>query len=264
MDIKMEHNINTIWNVVSALLEENFTFANIKKIVGLSGLDRTLLSDMEQKYSGGNSKSQLINEIDKNVKEFTDDEFKHFVNIVTEEILERDIGLKPKLDKYLERLGWQVYDNKIIPIEILDLSELKELHIKSHEDLIKASVRFRDGDLSGALASACSSVDSVTYEIYNQKNLGDPDSASFQEKCKKSIEAVGIMSNIESELSDLDWIDADTLPLNKNLEGSLNQIAFVMQKLRAKMSDVHGSKEVLKPLVFDSIKYAQILIRMMT
>ena len=30
------------------------------------------------------------------------------------------------------------------------------------------------------------------------------------------------------------------------------------------MSDVHGTKEVLKPLVLDSLKYAQILIRMMT
>ena len=260
----MNDNINLIWNVLSTLLEESFTFAKIKQVVSLSGLDRTLLSDMEQRYSGGNSKSQLINEIDKNVKEFSHDEFKHFVNIVTEEILERDIGLKPKLDKYLERLGWQVYNNKIIPIEILDLSDLEELHPKSHEDLIKASTRFRDGDLSGASASACSSVDSVTNEIYNQKNLGDPGKASFREKCKKSIEAVGVISNIESELSDLDWIDEDTLPLTKNLEGSLNQIAFVMQKLRAKMSDVHGSKEVLKPLVFDSIKYAQILIRMMT
>ncbi len=260
----MERNINIIWNVLSTILEENFTFANIKQIVGLAGLGRILLSHMEQKYSGGNSKSQLINEIDKNIKELSDEDFKHFVNIVTEEILERDIAVRPKLDKYLERLGWQLYDNKIIPIEILDLSELKELHKKSHEDLIKASIRFRDGDLSGALASVCSAVDSVTYEIYNQKNLGDPDSTSFQEKCKKSIEAVGIMSNIENELSGLNWLDADSLPLNKNLEGSLNQIAFVMQKLRAKMSDVHGSKEVLKPLVFDSIKYAQILIRMMT
>jgi hypothetical protein len=52
--------------------------------------------------------------------------------------------------------------------------------------------------------------------------------------------------------------------LRENLKGSLNQMAFVMQKLRAKMSDVHGTKEVLKPLVLDSLKYAQILIRMMT
>ena len=56
----MNDNINLIWNVLSTLLEENFTFTKIKQIVGLSGLDRTLLSDMEQKYSGGNSKSQLI------------------------------------------------------------------------------------------------------------------------------------------------------------------------------------------------------------
>jgi|GEM_PF-5783980 len=132
----MENNINIIWNVLSTILEENFTFAKIKQIVGLSGLKRTLLSDIEQNQSNWCSASQLINEIDKNVKEFSNDDFKHFVNIVTEEILERDIGLKPKLDKYLERLGWQLYNNQIIPIEIFDLSDLQELNENSHQDVI--------------------------------------------------------------------------------------------------------------------------------
>lgn len=47
----MQNNINIIWNVLSAILEENFTFSNIKQIIGLSGFDRTILSDMEQRQA---------------------------------------------------------------------------------------------------------------------------------------------------------------------------------------------------------------------
>ena len=104
----MVEKINIIWNVLSAILEENFTFANIKKIVGLS-----------------------------------------------------------------------------------DLSELEELNENSHQDLIKATIRLRDGDLSGAMTSICSSIDSLTTNIYNRYTLGDPNIVCFQERCNKSILAIG-------------------------------------------------------------------------
>jgi len=252
--------MNRIWGVVSTCLKD-FTFSEIKEIVALAGFDRTLLSHLEQKQgSGGASKGNLISEIDKNINKFNSLERKHFLNILVEEILTRKPKLGKRLDGYLNRLGWQLYKGQVISIELLDVSDLNELHEKSHEDLLKAIQRFRDGDLGGALASACSAVDSVTTDIYKIYNLGDSDKASFQEKCNKSIQAIGIVDKI----SDLNWNEKDITPFKKNLEGSLNQYAFVMQKLRAKMSDVHGTKPILKPLVFDSIKYAEILIRMMS
>ena len=45
----MNNNLNRIWNVLSTILEENFTFSDIKKIVGLAGFDRTILRGLEQK-----------------------------------------------------------------------------------------------------------------------------------------------------------------------------------------------------------------------
>lgn len=212
-----KNNINITWGVISAILEENFSFAEIKKIVALSGLDRTVLKHLEQKQGfGGASKSQLINEIEKNLEVFSQEDKQHFLNIVTEEILKRRNDLENKLEEYLKRLGWQLYNNTVIPIEILDLSELQELDETSHKDLIKAAQRYRDGDLSGALASACSSVDSVTYKIYNQYSLGDPDKASFQEKCNKAIEKIGIFEDINT-LLDIGWSEKDIKPLRENL-----------------------------------------------
>jgi len=252
--------MNIIWGVVSKSLKD-FTFAEIKEIVALAGFDRTLLSHLQQKQgSGGASKGNLISEIDKNINRFKESEKKHFLNILVEEMLTRKPKLEKELDAYLNRLGWKIYQNQVIPIEIFDISDLNDLHEKSHQDLLKAVQRFRDGDLGGALASACSAVDSVTTDIYKTYQLGNPDSVSFQEKCNKSVQTIGIAD----KFSELDWDDKDITPFKKNLEGSLNQYAFVMQKLRAKMSDVHGTKPILKPLVFNSIKYAEILIRMMS
>ncbi|MBM4055310.1 MAG: hypothetical protein FJ264_11725 [Planctomycetes bacterium] len=69
---------------------------------------------------------------------------------------------------------------------------------------------------------------------------------------------------IGDQLKDINWKDSGIVPFNKNFEGSLNQAAFVMQNLRANMSDVHGTKPVLRPLVFDSIKWAQILVKLLS
>ena len=42
------------------------------------------------------------------------------------------------------------------------------------------------------------------------------------------------------------------------LEGSLNQDAFVMQKLQSDMGDVHGTKPVISVLVYNSIKWSSL------
>jgi hypothetical protein len=79
-----------------------------------------------------------------------------------------------------------------------------------------------------------------------------------------ALNATGIFAAVTSDLKDIDWKDSGIVPFSKNFEGSLNQAAYVMQSLRANMSDVHGSKPVLKPLVFDSVKWAQIIIRLLS
>lgn len=256
--------INTAWNAVSAVLQDNFSFYDIKQIVGLAGFNKGLIAHLEQKQGGGASKGQLMTGIDKGLSQFSEDDKKHFLNIVIEEVLERKRQLEAELGKYLSRLGWKLIDGAVIPIEILDLSDLPELEEKARKDLIKAAKCFRDGDLSGAISSACGAVDSVTSTIYEEKRLGNTGKTSFQERCKVAINAIGIFDDVNNELKDIEWKESGIVPFNKNFEGALNQAAFVIQTLRANMSDVHGTKPVLKPLVFDSIKWSEILVRIMS
>jgi len=155
-------------------------------------------------------------------------------------------------------------EGRIVQVGVLDISELPELSGEAHEDLLKAAIRLRDGDLSGAISAACGAVDTLTTRIYAEKQLGDSGSPSFQEKVKKSLAVQGTFMVLEKELAELGWNQNDIGMFKQNLAGALNQGAFVMQKLRSEMSDVHGTKPILKPLVFDSIKWAALIVRMLS
>ena len=251
--------ISLAWNAIRAILQNNFTFYEIKEIVGLAGFDILRIAYLKQKSGGGASKGQLITAIDNGFYQLKDKN--HFVSIVVEEILRRKPNLKDELHKYLNRLGLTIVNGTVLPIGLIDPSELRELPEDAQNDLVKAFERFRNGDLSGAISSACAAIDTVTSRIYMNKGLGNPSTASFQEKCKKSIKALGIMHNIKKELTELGWDRVDIF-IN-NLEGSLNQAAYVMQSLRSKMGDVHGTKPVLKPLVYDSLKWACLILRIL-
>jgi hypothetical protein len=258
------NNVNSAWGAVRAVLKNTFPFYEIKDIVGLAGFDSTKISHLVQRPGGNVSKGQLITVIEQHLSDFTDNEKHHFLNLVVKEILERDSKIEGRLEKYLSRLGWQIIDASVIPISILDRGELEGLDEVCAKDLIKAAKRFRDGDLSGALSAACGAVDSMTSEIYQNKQLGDAGKASFQERCKVSLNNIGVFTAVENDLKDIKWKDSGIVPFNKNFKGALSQAAYVMQSLRGNMSDVHGTKPVLKPLVFDSIKWAQIIIRLLS
>jgi hypothetical protein len=261
MDI---NNINSAWSAVSAVLKNTFSFYDIKEIVGLAGFDSTKISNLVQRSGGSTTKGQLITVIQQHFLDFADNNKLHALNIVVEEMLERRSNIEESLEKYLSRLGWQIIDASVIPIGILDRDELEGLDEACAKDLIKAAKRFRDGDLSGALSAACGAVDSMTSKIYQNKQLGDTGTTSFQERCKVSLNNIGVFTAVENDLKDIKWKDSGIVPFNKNFKGALSQAAYVMQSLRGNMSDVHGTKPVLKPLVFDSIKWAQIIIRLLS
>jgi len=179
---------DSAWSAASAVLKNNFSFYDIKEIVGLSGFDSSKIAHLVQRSGSTVSKGQLITTIDQGLSDFNDDNKRHFLNIVVEEILERNPSIEKQLEKYLSRLGWQVIDGAVIPIKILDRSDLEELDEVSKRDLIKAAKRFRDGDLSGSLPAACGAVDSLTNNIYQNRGIGDAAKASFQERFKVALE----------------------------------------------------------------------------
>jgi len=254
-------NIDHAWNALRANLQNNFLFYDIKEIVGLAGFDLASIAHLEQKAGGGASKGQLMTGIDQGLRALDEKSFNRFIAVVAEEVLKRKPDSRESLDDNLSRLGWTLSRNAVIPITILDTSVLPELPTEAQEDIIKAAQRLRDGDLSGAISSACGALDAAASAIYSSSGLGDPTRASFQERCKHSLEAKGVIPQMEQQLRELGWKEQEIKPFRKNFEGAMNQGAYVIQTLRSNMGDVHGTKPILKPLVFDCLKWAELMLR---
>ncbi|MNN61447.1 hypothetical protein D3C81_1766800 [compost metagenome] len=176
-------------------------------------------------------------------------------------MLTRKPDLADALIPRLARHGWGLVDNRLIPLSLFDPTELAELPDAPRAELVKAAQRFRDGDLAGAITAACGAVETITTEIYHRYALGDPTDASFQERCNVALRTV---ADHTQGLRELGWDDASLKPFVQNRSGALKQGAYVMQTLRAKMGDVHGTKPVLKPLVFEAMKWAELFVRTLT
>ena len=257
-------SLNQAWGALRVVLDDTSSFNSIKEVVALAGIDVTRLAHLEQKSGGGGAtKGQLMTTLDREIGQLNNAEKSRVLNHLAEDIVRQRPDQADCLDEYLERLGWQFADGTLVPIELFDVAELADLPDAAKTDLLKAAARLRDGDLSGALAAACAAVDSATNAVYAAQGLGPPSKDSFHARCRNALKAKGTVSGLTGELSALGWKETDAAKLSKNLQGALNQGAYVMQTLRSRMSDVHGSKRVLNPLVFDSLKWAALIVRML-
>ncbi len=258
-----ETTLNQAWGAIRVALRDAFTFYDIKDIVGLSGIDVTHLGSLVQRAGAGASKGQLITALDGEVCQLDHTNKSRILTRVAEEIVARRPDQSQHLNDSLEQLGWQFVDGRLVPIELFDVAELAEIPEESRNDLVKAVSRLRASDLDGALTAACAAVDSAAAAVYAEQALVFQPGNGFQARCMSAIKAKGTLPALTHELNVLGWEDSESKKLAKNLHRALNHGAYVMQTLRSRMSDVHGSKQVLKPLVFDSLKWAALILRML-
>ncbi|MDE2759485.1 MAG: hypothetical protein OXH90_04190 [Paracoccaceae bacterium] len=261
--------LNQAWGAIRGVLND-FSFNRIKDIAGKAGLDITLLSHLQQELNS--TKGQLLSELDRMIGELKlDDEVNtrsfedrnYYLKRIAEIMIEEWPDQEKKLEEYLGKLGWQFIGGNLFPIELLNKKELEDLPESAHKDLGKALDRLWVGDLDGAMTAACGAVDSTVNTIIEEKGIHITKSDGFQNKYKKALDSKGTMEKLNNELIDLGWKEEDANNLVHNLQGSLKQGAYVMQSLRSRMGDTHGSKDVLKPIVYDSIKWSSLMLRML-
>ena len=93
------------WGPIRSSLTANFSFGDIKQIVGYADIDMSLLSRLEQKSQGGASKSQLLSAIDKQIGQMDVNQSGVVASICCEEMLRRRPGLIDELERVLSRVG---------------------------------------------------------------------------------------------------------------------------------------------------------------
>lgn len=258
-EARVADNVLRAWPAVRAGLQR-FTFYDIKEVAGLAGFNVTATAHLVQKSQGGATKGELMSAVDEQVAEMDAATMQRFLAILIEEILRRRPDEHEQLSEYLSRLGWSFVNETLVPLELFDAEILLDTPEEAHHDLLKAAQRLRDGDLGGAISAACGAVDTATSKVYEACGLGDPTDASFQERCKKAAAAKGVLTEVDRQLAGLGWTQADIVPFKKNFEGALNQGAYVMQTLRSHMGDVHGTKPIVRSLVFDCLRWAELLV----
>jgi len=233
----------TAWSVIRSVLKDNYSFAEMKDIAGEAGLPVFTLGGITQSYQGGYSKGQLMDKIDQLFSTNTTNEQSRVVVNAIRIMIDRKNELAPVIDERIRTIGFYLNGNEPLSLKFqLDL-ETTSLSQSVHESLKKSIIRFRDGDISGSIASICSSIDKLTEEVYQSNpGLGDHFSASFQERVSKAFK-----TKEEKYKSQFRGIITDTEKLKllwENHSKSISNTAYVLGEFRRSLSDVHGESEV--------------------
>lgn len=255
--------IHSLWGPVRAALERE-SFGRIKSVVSRTGvIDVAALSRLRS-GPGGASKGELMTAIDDLYAGLDPAQQERAVRGIVEQLAEGAPGSTADLERDFNRLGWNLVGVSLVPIELLDAGDRTYLPEASIADLMKAARKFLDGDLSGAVTSACAAVDAACSLVYQDKLKEDPNAArSLQEKVKRSVSAVGVLDSLGAELSAIGVGEADGKKIAENLNGAINHSAFVLQKLRAIVSDAHGTRPSIRQLAYFSIRWAESVVAML-
>ena len=129
--------MNQAWVALRVVLGNQFTFYDIKEVVGLAGLDVTRLAPLVQRSGVGTSKGQLITALDREIGLLDEITKRRVLTRLAEEIVTRRPDQRSCLDDLLERMGWQFVRGRLIPSELFDVSDLTELPEPAKTDLVR-------------------------------------------------------------------------------------------------------------------------------
>jgi hypothetical protein len=246
-----------LWGAVRAALQE-LSIPNIRRVAGLAGFDVTAIPSMSEARGGSGSRAEVMPALDRLFARMDERQKRRAVQIIAEEV--RGDG---SLQRYLDRLGFGFIEGRIVRTSVLSPEDLDYVPERARPDLARAATRLRDGDFSGAVSAICGSIDTATAAIYSQHNLGDVGAASFQERISRALQALGTWQSVTNELQELGWENQDAERFIQNLRGATNQAGYVLQTLRSKMGDVHGQRETVRWMVFDSLKWAEAILALL-
>ncbi len=254
--------IGDTWGSIRGIVRDNFSFAQIKDLVGSAGLPVHTLSHLQQRYSGGASKGQLMDAIDGLVTNLDPDERDRYVSACITEIVRRSSSLIPSLEDVLLRVGWGLSGEQPHSLDLridLDTADLSEQMRTAISNCLR---RYRDGDISGAFTAICGVVDSLTEEKYIIHSIGNHRDDSYQERVSKTFSA--LEGSYRRPFDSIDLTDEEKNRLWQNHKQAVNQAAYVLASFRRCFSDAHGPQAAPPELVQRAMDCAVFIVRSIT
>lgn len=144
------------WGPVSSLLFE-LNSDEIQTIIERAGFTPNWSLSKEQAYSHTTRKRVFRGRINQLYNDLYPDEKQQFIINVARGIIGIDPEHRERINELLQNIGWTLVEDKLIPIDILNPSDLVNLPQATREDLSKAAERL-PSDLSGAITNACGAV----------------------------------------------------------------------------------------------------------
>ena len=255
----MADRIGEIWSSIRGTLRESFSFAQIKDILGACGLAVERLAHLQQMFSGGASKGQLMDGVDELVRELDAERRDRFVVACIEEMVARSEKAKDELERLLRRVGWGLSGRSAYPLRLQVALETTELNDESASGISTALCRYRDGDCDGAITAICGAVDSQTEKIFGEKNLGDHKAAAYQERVSRSFQA--LETEFKASLQTPTLAADEVSRIWHNYRGAISQAGYVLGAFRREYSDAHGAKDSPQHLVQSALDCAVFILR---
>lgn len=258
----MEGDLRKIWRVFRTKVKEGFTFAGIKDLVATSGLPVEKLSHLQQRSlpERGSSKSELLDAVDDLISQSKDPNTE--IQNLIKSILRTRSDLNDKLAECTRKFGWTVRNGQLQPSEFQVDEAFKDSSEEVRQLLRTAYMRYDQSDFPGAMAAVCSILDTLTVQIFEERNLGDPHKASYQERAVRSFQAFEEAYNTCLTEAQID--DDEVTRIWKNYKGAVNQAAYVLGSFRRNVSDVHGVSQCSPALVRHALDCGTFVIRSIT
>ena len=223
-----EDELRVIGNAVIAELTDQLSIPRIRQAVGRAGFDAARIPAEDRRASVVPAIQRLYGEMP------SEQQFRILpilANQMSAEIV----------NNLLRPHGYTFTDGNFVPLAAVDAREARFMPPSSAEQISTAFDRLSVSDEDGAIAAACSAVDTATVAAYERYNLGQaPD--SFQAKVNTVMARLRIYEEMEVDLIQLGVKPEDAKEIVSELHEATKHAANALQIIRRALGDVHGKK----------------------
>jgi hypothetical protein len=237
-----ENDLNRLFGVLLASLHGKLSLTNARIAVARAGIVGV--------NTGGQYWDPFLRAVDLEYHQLSERQKEQTLRALADQLVDDQVRGD------MARLGYDFVDGAFVPVEQYDRREAEFVPPSSASELAKAMTRLSGGDESGAITAACGAVDVLTGSIYVREGWGDPGHAAFAAKIGTVASRLNIFGEIKADLVGLGVPEAEAVKITEEWQKATNHAATMLQTLRSKMGDVHGTKATLRRAAYDAVKWS--------
>jgi len=237
-----ENDLDRLFGVLLASLHDKFSLTKARMVVAKAGIVGV--------NTGGQYWDPFLRSVDLEFHQLDHRQKEQALRSLADQLVDDQVR------NDMAKLGYEFVGGAFIPVEQYDRREAEFVPQSSARELDKAMKRLIDGDQSGAITAACGAVDILTGSVYLRDQIGDPGKTAFAAKVGTVALRLNVFGEIKDDLVNLGIPEADAMKIAEDWQKATSHAAAMLQSLRSKMGDVHGTKSTLRRAAYDAVKWS--------